>query len=107
VLDDVPDNQPFPYITLGEETETDKPNSHTSRGRESTITIHVWSRARGFEEIKQIAGRIILLLEDRELIGMAGWSWEQTSYEFFQTLRDPDGLTRHGVLRFRVRSRRD
>jgi hypothetical protein len=103
VFDDVPDNQPFPYIQIGEETETNKPSTMLVPGRESTLTIHIWSRAHGYHEAKAIAGKIIGCLEDRPLT-LAGWQWTSTLYEFGQFMRDADGITRHGILRFRVRS---
>lgn len=106
VYDDVPENAAFPYITLGEWTETDDPKTLDSIGRESTFTVHIWSRARGMAEVQNIAGRIIQILEHQPL-SLGIWRWEATNYADFRTLRDMDGISRHGVLRFRVRSRRD
>jgi hypothetical protein len=103
IYDDVPDNARYPYVAIGQVTETDKPNTQLTVGRELTLTFHIWSRAKGFYECDQIAGRIITILEDEELIGMPSWDWTMTYYEMYQTMRDPDGLTRHGILRFRVR----
>jgi hypothetical protein len=103
VYDDVPDNTAYPFVSIGEVTETDKRRSFTLLGRELTLTIHVWSRAKGFAETNQLVDKIVAALENVQLVGMAGWDWELTNYEDFRTIRDPDGITRHGILRFRVR----
>jgi hypothetical protein len=106
VYDDVPDNATFPYVVLGEWTETDVPSDFRTIGRNSTVTIHIWSRASGMKEVQNIAGRVIQILE-RQPLQLTTHQWEDTRYEFFNTLRDADGMSRHGVLRFRVRSRRE
>lgn len=103
VFDEIPPNQPFPYITIGELTETDKPNTQLSTGRELTFNIHIWSRAKGMGEMQRIADAIVTVLEDQELFGMGIWVWTLTIFEMFHTFREMDGITRHGVLRFRVR----
>lgn len=105
VYDDVPENTRYPYVSIGEDTETNKPSTFLAPGRESTITIHIWSRADGFGEAKLIAETIITRLENTPLV-LYRWQWTDTLYEFGQYMRDPDGITRHGVLRFRVRSHR-
>ena len=105
VYDDVPEGTAFPYVVLGDETETNKPSTLRDQGRESTITIHIWSRAKGMGEAKLIAEKIIDRLNDQPL-SLPSWEWTSTMYEFGNFFRDPDGLTRHGVLRFRVRTLR-
>jgi hypothetical protein len=105
VFDDVPDNQPYPYVQIGEETENNKPSTFGTAGRENTVTIHIWSRAHGYHEAKLIADKIISRLDDRPLV-LGQWSWTSTTYEFGQYMRDADGITRHGILRFRVRSQK-
>jgi hypothetical protein len=106
VFDDVPEDQAFPYVQLGDRTETNKPSTMLTQGRENTLTLHIWSRAKGYLEAKQIGNRVIELLDDVPLY-LPGWTWEHTGYEFGAYMRDMDGITRHGVLRFRVRARRN
>src|SRR5262245_59955634 len=71
IYQDVPTEGPngattFPYATLGETTETD---DSTQCGTASDILAHieVWSRATGFEEVKNIASAIRLSLHNAEL----------------------------------------
>jgi hypothetical protein len=107
VLDAVPDNTPFPYITIGDLTETDAPNTQLTAGRELKMNIHGWSRAKGMAELQIIMDAVVSALEDVPLDGMAHWNWTLTSYEMLHTMRELDGITRHGALRMRVRVSRN
>jgi hypothetical protein len=107
VYDDVPANETFPYIAIGEKTETGIPNTHSSFGRDVTLTVHVWSDQPAAEQTAAIASQAIGLLERQPLALADGWTWEATFFEMNENLRDPGGRHRHGVLRFRVRARRD
>jgi hypothetical protein len=100
VLDDVPDGQGFPYITIGEATE----NAWSTMGRDGsndTLTIHIWSSAPGFKEALTILDRLNVLL-DGGVLEIDGHMHVGTLYESAETLRDPDGVTRHVVARYRV-----
>jgi hypothetical protein len=99
VYDNVPDGSPFPYVAIGDITEAPNDTMGTT-GRDSTVTIHVWSQAAGFKETKQILDRVDALL-DRWAPTLAGWNASDMGQEFIETMRDPDGITRHGVSRYR------
>lgn len=100
VFDDVPDGQPLPYITIGEATET--PWSTFGRvGADDTLTIHIWSQAPGFKEALGILDRLNVLL-DGGVLEVDGHVHVGTLYESAETLRDPDGVTRHVVARYRA-----
>lgn len=90
----------FPYVTIGDDTflEWDTDNS---QGKEGTLTIHSWSRYRGRKEVKEIQGAIYDRLHLSNLIFNGYYSVLMLS-EYSETLVDPDGLTRHGVQRFRL-----
>jgi hypothetical protein len=100
VYDDVPQDTEYPYVVIGEETTINN-GSKTLDGQEYTITIHVWSRYRGFKETKQIMERIYTLLHNYAL-AVTGASLVNLRQEFTSTLMDADGLTRHGIIRFRA-----
>jgi hypothetical protein len=104
VFDDVPDEQPFPYVQIGEDEENNKPSTMLTVGRENVATIHIWSRALGYSEAERIAARVIDVL-DGAVLDLPGWKWEGTIYEFAQYKRD--NTRRHVALKFRVRSRRE
>mgnify|MGYP003109840586 CR=1 FL=1 len=92
ILDDVPQGTDYPYVQIGEEDKD---------GQEYTLTIHIWSRYRGNKETKEIAERIYTLLHN-SAISVSGASLANIRNEFFTVLVDDDGLTRHGVMRFRA-----
>lgn len=100
IFDHVPQGQAYPYLTVGDDTETDR-NTFDRTGREPTMTLHLWSKYAGMKQAKDIAERVVTLLDDQALV-VTGWGHVMTTYEFGEFLRDPDGETRHGVLRFRM-----
>ncbi|MFX4294103.1 DUF3168 domain-containing protein [Streptomyces bohaiensis] len=102
VHDGPPENAMYPWIDIGEAIETPS-GTHDTRGRETVITLHTWTRHRGHAPGLAIARRIDDLLDHRPLV-VAGHHHISTTYEFAQTLRDPTppGDIRHHVARYRV-----
>lgn len=106
VYDDVPilpSGQPaanFPYVVIGNDTFRTWDTDDTL-GANITLTLHVWSRAGGFKEAKGIMGEIYAILH-RAQITKAGYSITDCLCEFSDTMTDPDGETRHGVMRYRL-----
>ena len=100
VFDHVPQNQAFPYVVLGEDTLKDW-STFGTLGQEPTVTLHVWSRSRGKREAQDILSRIDTLLH-RASLTVTGQNVTGIEREFEQTLRDGDGVTYHGVQRYRV-----
>jgi hypothetical protein len=97
VYDEPSENAPFPYATIGESSTVDD-GSKTDHGDEHYETIHVWSRAKGFKECKTLMASIISAI--------SGYSFSESGYNIrfieidqVTSFRDPDGLTRHGVVR--------
>tara|TARA_R100001510_G_scaffold21831_1_gene19115 strand:+ start:469 stop:876 length:408 start_codon:yes stop_codon:yes gene_type:complete len=100
IYDEVPQNSAYPYVVIGEETTIDA-GTKDKDAQEFTQTIHIWSRYRGSKQTKEIAQRIYTLLHN-VAISVSGASFVNSRNEFFTILLDDDGLTRHGVMRFRV-----
>lgn len=102
IYDDVPDHQAvtFPYVTIGEDTMLDY-STKDLVGSDVTVNLHVWSRYRGSKEVKQVMDRVHTLLHDSNLT-VTGRNLINLRSEFSDVLRDPDGITRHGVMRFRA-----
>jgi hypothetical protein len=100
VHDQVPEEAAFPYVTLGEDTAVDL-GTKSEPGQDITVTLHAWSRARGRREVKEILARIYDLMHEQALT-VAGFSHVLTRFAFGATFRDPDGLTQHGVARYRI-----
>jgi|TARA_R100000152_G_C6775261_1_gene203561 hypothetical protein len=100
VYDEVPEGSSYPYVVLGEVTAIDYGTKDTD-GSENTLTFHVWSQYRGAKEAKNIMDRMHDLLHDYSL-SVTGANLINLRFEFGDLLRDPDGITRHGVMRFRA-----
>ena len=108
VYDEPPETASLPYVTIGEAVETQR-NAFGRTGRKVSATIHVWTRSGGdfsqggFAQGLGIAGTIDALLDDAALdLSADGWADVSCDFQQSQTLRDPDGLTRHVVLTYEV-----
>jgi hypothetical protein len=100
VFDDVPEGTGYPYVVIGEETATNQ-GTKDKDANEHTLTMHVWSQYRGRKEIKNIMSQIYTSLHN-SAINLSGATLVNIRHEFEQTLLESDGLTRHGVMRFRA-----
>lgn len=100
VYDEVVEGNSYPFITLGEETALDY-STNNLVGAETTINIHIWSQYKGSKETKNIMDKIHDLLHDVSL-SVSGVNLINLRFEYSDIMRDPDGITRHGVMRFRA-----
>ena len=100
VYDEVVEGNSYPFITLGEETAIDY-STNNLVGAETTINIHVWSRYKGSKQTKLIMDKVHDLLHDVSLT-VSGVNLINLRFEYSDIMRDPDGITRHGVMRFRA-----
>ena len=100
VYDDVPEGSVYPYVVIGEETATNN-GTKTLDGVEHTLTLHAWSQYRGRREIKEIMQSVYEKLHNTA-ITVTGASLVNIRQEFSNTLEEQDGITRHGVMRFRA-----
>tara|TARA_R100001440_G_scaffold40482_1_gene60188 strand:+ start:841 stop:1245 length:405 start_codon:yes stop_codon:yes gene_type:complete len=101
VHDHVPQGTEFPYIVIGEETMSDSSSTKDIDFNEFTLTIHIFSRNRGRKEAKNIMSRIYTLLHKSNL-SITGATHVNTRFEFSDIIKEDDGLTYHGVQRFRT-----
>ena len=90
----------FPYVVIGDDTfapwDTDD-----STGANVTVTLHIWTRAESHKPGKAIADAIYATLH-RQQLTLTGYSFTDCQLQFAEFMRDPDGVTRHGVLRYRL-----
>lgn len=100
VFDAVKPDKPFPYVTIGEATAIPY-RSMQQFGEECTITLHIWSQYNGFKEAAEILDRLNRILADT-VFSVPGWEMTACYYDFSETLRDPDGVTRHIPVRYRI-----
>jgi len=100
VFDDVPEGTAYPYIVVGEESSNNISTKSLDM-HEHTLTIHTWSQYRGLKDIKVIMKQIYDNLNDVSL-SVSGGQAVNMKQEFLTTLVDADGITRHGIMRFRA-----
>lgn len=100
VVDEVPEDQAYPYITVGHVTEI-ADDAHDRQGLTSTATLHIWSRYRGWKQALVILGHVDRIL-DRRPLDVEGFTDVSIKREWHQTVPDPDPEIRHIPVRFRV-----
>lgn len=98
VFDTVPNGNPFPRVTIGDEQVVDDGNS-CGDGWEVYADVHVWSRTPGFPEAKNIAATVVQRVT--AITAVAGFDMVEVDLQSTRALRDPDGLTSHIVCSFR------
>jgi hypothetical protein len=84
----------MPAITLGDDMEQDADMTLARDYVRVTSTIHVWVREASFLTAKRIVGAIRSAVASR----VAGFV--DVRFESARFLRDPDGVTAHGVVTF-------
>lgn len=99
IYDRVPTNAVFPYLTLGEAQGVNQ-SIACLENWEVYAEVHVWSREVGFPEAKSIAANCDKALAERWPT-ITGFTvrWFETMGQ--RWMKDPDGLTSHGVLEYR------
>ncbi len=99
IYDFVPENTSFPYVKVGDQTMVDD-GTKDKKGSDFTLIVHTFSRYRGSKEIKEIMSLIYDVLHESSL-SVSGAS-NNMRFEFSDIIKESDGLTTHGVQRFRV-----
>jgi len=100
VFDHVPPSAAFPYLAFGE-TTAQPFDGKTEDGLDQALSLHTWSRARGLKETKTIMAAVAAALDD-QTFSLNGHVLVLLRLAFAMTALDSDGLTRHGVQRFRA-----
>lgn len=100
ILDNVPGGTPFPYIVLGEMSA--KPlDTQAFSGNDVTVTLHVFSRNKGLQETKNILAALYDAIHQVD-IAIPNQTLVLCQHQQTDTLLESDGLTRHGIIRFRL-----
>ena len=100
IYDAPPRNAEFPYVTIGQASIADW-STGTEAGAEHRLLIDVWSREPGKRQCYEIMDAIEAALHDAALT-LDGHVLVNLRFEFADARRDPDGITYHGVVRFRA-----
>ena len=106
VYDHVTQSTPYPYVVIGEDNFNDW-STDDKNGFEATVNLHVWDRPkgssgqRGKAVTKEIQGQIYDILQ-RSSFPIGDYGNPGMSFEYSDVFMDNDGITYHGVQRFRV-----
>lgn len=100
IFDAVPRAATFPFVSFGAATAADW-STGTDTGSEHRLTVNIWSRAGGRQESWAIGARIDAALHDQPL-ALEDHGLVNLRRELAEVRLDPDGLTWHGVFRFRA-----
>ena len=100
LFDFVPTDSAFPYVVLGDGSESDW-STATEDGTEHAIQIDVWSREPGHKEAKQIADVIRATLNNATL-SISGATLIDIRHLSTDFSREPDGQTFRARLSLRA-----
>jgi len=100
VYDHVPQNAPFPYVVVGDSTATAW-GAGDLDGEQHALSVHIWSRYQGRKEMRQIMASIMTALNGAPL-SLTGHNLVDIRFVFADEFPDPDGISRHGLVRFRA-----
>ena len=100
IYDDVPHGAAYPFVTMGQTSSTDF-GTGTEDGEEHIVTLHVWSSFGGRSEAQLIMGAIRDALHNASL-ALTGYTLINLRQQFSDIRREADGITIHGLVRYRA-----
>ena len=102
IYDHVPDNSPYPYVTIRIKPWEDRGN-HDFEGLSCQLSINVWYRedGRGDLEVQKIQKRIDELMHSQDIC-IEGWNIVSLRRSTIDILDEPDGVTKHGIQIFNL-----
>lgn len=91
---------PFPYITFSLPSSLPWDTDDIA-GAEVILRVHVWSRSQSRLEIARIMDSVYDCLHRFDLV-IAAANTVDCLYVNQETMDDPDGVTMHGIVDFRI-----
>ncbi len=107
-MGNVPDTDQGLYCVIGDDTLIDW-STDGELGFEATVTIHTWDlrpTTRGFSGVHGIMASIYTAL-NRQTMTVTGATLVGMEQEFSESLIESDGITGHGIQRYRLLLRSD
>jgi hypothetical protein len=90
----------FPYVVIG--LAGSRPwDTDDLLGKDIDIYLHIWSRYKGTVEMRRIMDHIYSTLH-RGNLSITGLHVVDSLLAFSQIYLDPDGVTHHGICRFKL-----
>lgn len=106
VYAEVPDGSSYPHIVIGESTAMPW-YTKIWDGQEVTVTVHAWVRSKGtsMEDAKDMGDRIVQSVTENYAarLQVDGYVVADVLLDMEEYIRDIDGETAHGVIRFRMK----
>ncbi|ABN75402.1 hypothetical protein RSWS8N_06275 [Cereibacter sphaeroides WS8N] len=93
---------PSPSIILGESQAVDEGDSIARNRQRIYHTVHVWQKEPSLQGVKRICGEIRRAIHADRLLLAAGFHAADARVADMRQMRDPDGLTSHGVVTVEV-----
>ena len=90
----------YPYLVLFD-VGLDGDDNDAHLGFDGVLNLHSWSDSRDMATVGNIQKAIYDILHHAEFT-MTGYNLVDIHQEFSTILRDPDGITLHGVQRYRI-----
>lgn len=100
IHDGAPLNSTMPYVDLGEVQDVDW-GSKSFVGDELYLTMHTWSDTQSKGQTWSMMNQIKTTLHQQTL-SVTGQNFVLMRHEDTQVFRDGDGVTWHGVTRYRA-----
>ena len=100
VYDRVKQKTDYPYVVIGDTSAQDW-STQTTKGLQSHVTIHVYSRQGGRKQALEIMSRLYELLHEGSPT-VAGQMLVQSRHESSEVSLERDGQTYHAELVFRM-----
>lgn len=101
LYDQAPEGAAFPYVVIGDGAVAPW-DTDTETGVDAVVMVHVWDRShRGRKVVKDIQDKIMTTLHRAEP-PVDGSGTVLCEMELADSFQDADGLTHHGIQRFRV-----
>jgi len=100
VYDENPEDAPFPYIVMGEIMARDW-SDKSADGTEVYSTIHIWSQYHGRKEAGEMADALVYAFSLGPLNLSPNFRAALDRMDSYNLMVDIDGVTRHGILKFK------
>ncbi len=101
VLDQHPQQQNYPFVTLSDDDDARAFDTDTTVGGDVLFHVHGWSRYPGSAELRGIMTEVYDTLT-RQPLAVAGANLLTIEFVNQTIFRDTDGKTRHAVAQFRA-----
>jgi hypothetical protein len=96
VYDQPPETATYPYVTIGE-AQSIQDDATCVSGEKIYLTLHAWSQAVGYPEVKRIAAAVKESLHLAPL-DLPSYRLVSILHRQSRVFRDSDGLTSHAVI---------